>query len=198
VAGFSLTAGRSSSWAAARRRLARASRTVEGKQWLAVKRAALLAEREIKKGLQSGKPGGTPFPPLAETTRLLRRGTKPLLDTASLLGSIKSVMDEKRRQAFVGVLRTARGREGEPLVNVAMVHEFGTGPFVIPVTPAVRRLFWALHFRSNGRIKPLSPTKTEIMHPGVPKRAFIRPTVEAITPRLQEVIATPFTEQDLI
>lgn len=169
-------------------RFRRATRSFEESQWLAVRRAALFAEAEIKKGLRSSAPGGQRFKPLSDITRILRRGTKPLLDTGSLLGSIKTTLDRRSRAAFVGVHRTARNPEGVDVVNIAVVHEFGTSPFVIEVTEGVRRFFWALHFKSGGKIKPLSPNKRTILHPGVPARPFIRPVIDKIAPEIQKMI----------
>lgn len=98
------------------------------------------------------------------------------------------MINEQGMQAFVGVHR----RSGN--VNVAVAHEFGTRPFVIPVTPGVRRFFYYLYFASGGAILPLSASKTEILHPGIPARPFIRPTIEKIRPQLQGVIVGTFVE----
>lgn len=182
MAGFSLDG---KGFAAASLRFAAAAKSIKKAQIVAVRRAALITEAEIKKGLRSGAPGGVPLQPLSPFTRLLRRGTKPLLDQGFLLGSITTTVNEDSGEAFVGVHRTARGPDGESLVNVAAVHEFGTPPFVIPVTPGVRRFFIRLSIESGGAISPLSAGKTEILHPGVPARPFIRPTIEAIRERLR-------------
>lgn len=188
VPGFRLSVNRRGSWAAAGRRFAQAQTTLKQRQWLAIQRAALMAEAALKRGIVSGAPGGQRFKPLSPFTILLKGSRKPLLDTGSLLGSITTTFDQKRLTAFVGVHRTARSSDGKRLINVALVHEFGTKPFMIRVTPAVRRFFWAMHVLSKGRLQPLSPSKTVIMHPGVPARPFIRPTVAAIRPRLRDVL----------
>lgn len=191
MGGFRLGGARSRSWEEAKKRFVQASAKVEERQFLAVRRAALLLERELKKGLRSGSPGGVPLKPLAPSTVLLRRkrSKNPLLDTGSLLGSITTTFDKRSRSAFVGVHRTARGSQGQSLVNVALIHEYGTKPFVIRVTPALRRLFWALHRKSKGRIQPLSARKQTIAHPGIPARPFMRPTLEAIRPKLEQDLA---------
>lgn len=195
MAGFRLGAKKSRSWEIAKKRLVDASNKVEERQALAVRRAALLLERELKKGLRSGAPGGRAFAPLAQTTVLMRRkrSKNPLLDTGSLLSSITTTFDKRSRSAFVGVHRTARGSSGQSLVNVALIHEYGTKPFVIRVTPGVRRLFWRLHVVSKGRIKPLSAKKVLIAHPGIPARPFMRPTLEAVRQKLGDAIKAEFS-----
>jgi len=190
VAGFRLNTRLKGS-KVARKRFAQAVQNTRKRQWLVVRRAALFTEKELKKGIRSGAPGGKKFKPLAPSTRILRKGRKPLIDTGSLLRSIKTTLIKARLSAFVGVHRTTAGGA----FNVALVHEFGSAPFVIPVTPAVRRLFWYLHFVSNGKILPLSPSKTQIMHPGVPARPFVRPTIQKIQPQLHGVMLKTFAER---
>lgn len=179
---------------AARARLLGAVNSVRKRQTLAVRRAALLTEREIKKGLRSGKPGGKRLKKLSPITRLLRAGSKPLIDQGDLLNSITVTVDENRAAAFVGVLRTAKGADGTSMINVALAHEFGTKPFTIIVTPKIRAFFWALHFMSNGVIKPIGIRVPRILHPGVPKRPFFRPTIEKIRPKLQGVLIVTMSE----
>lgn len=190
MAGFSMRIGKGSSWDAALGRMTQASQELAKLELKAVRRAALLAERELKLGLRSGAPAGKELLPLALATVMLRRrrSRKPLLDTGSLLGSIGTTIDEVGRTAFVGVHRTARGADGQSLINVALVHEFGTRPFVIQVTPAMRRLFLVLSKLSRGRIRPLSKNKTTISHPGVPARPFLRPTLEVLGPKIEKVV----------
>lgn len=197
MAGFRLTVGLRG-FSAARKRFEKATKTVKRKQALAIRRAALVAERAIKKGLRSSKPGDQALTPLAPITRLLRRGRKPLIDRGDLLGSIKTTMDNKRPAAFVGVHRSARSGGGESVVNVALAHEFGTKPFVIRITPALRSLFVVLFRLSRGRIRPLSRSKTEIMHPGVPPRPFVRPVIEKIRPELESTIAVTLGQGGVI
>ncbi len=172
--------------------MAVAVRNVKKRQELAVRKVALMAEREIKLGIRNGAPGGQKFKPLAPSTLLLRRGSKPLIDSGSLLRSVSTTYDKSTMTAFVGVHRNTKGPGGKKLLNIAIVHEFGTKPYVIPVTDGVRRLFWFLHFASGGNINPLDPNKTEILHPGVPARPFIRPTIEKIRPKLQAELEKTF------
>ena len=187
MAGFSLGTGKKGSWARARATFEKATRDAKKAQLVALRRAALKAERAIKVGLATSSPGGKPLAPLSPITVLLTGRSKPLASGfgTGLAGSVTTTIDERKLQAFVGVHRGARSGDGEDLVNVALIHEFGTGPFAIPVTDGVRRFFWMLHFKSGGAIKPISPTKTVILHPGVPARPFVRPAIESIRDELQ-------------
>jgi len=192
VAGFALGMN-TRGFDVARRRFQNAVQSVEGRQWIAVKNAALFAEREIKLGLKKSAPGGVPLKPLSPITKLLRKGTKPLITPgASLFGSITTTLDKRNKAAFVGVHRTRRGADGEDPVNIAIAHEFGTKPFVIAVTAKMRKLFLFLFIKTGGTIKPIGANKRTIIHPGVPKRPFIKPTVDAIRPQLQRIIVKAF------
>lgn len=167
----------------------------EGRQKLAVKKAALIVEREIKSGLKSGAPGGRRFKPLSLITLILRgQSAKPLLDKGDLLGSISTTTSAKGDEAFVGVHRTARSSTGAPLVNIARIHEFGTKPYTIPVTNAMRSFFWFLHFRSGGVIQPLGVNKTAIRHPGVPARPFIRPVIPVVRVKVEGAVRVALSE----
>lgn len=194
MAGFRLGTRKQRSWDVARGRFDRALKSIEKRQQLAIRRAALLAEREIKLGLSKGSPGGKSFKPLSPITLLTRRkrSSKPLLDSGALRGSIKTTFSTKKNEAFVGVHRTAKAPDQKDVVNIAAVHEFGTGPYVIPVTPAMRRFFLFLFRASGGKIRPISPNKRFIVHPGVPKRPFIRPVIEKLGPQLEKELRLAF------
>jgi hypothetical protein len=116
----------------------------------AVLQEAHFARKMIVEGFRTQEPGGKRFKPLAPTTLAMRRfkgfaGTKALTVRGDLKNSIhvQSSNGVFGVEAFVGVNRTARGREGQPLVNIAEIHEYGSRPILIPVTPAMRRFFFA-------------------------------------------------------
>lgn len=191
MAGFSLRIGKTSGSDLLRKALEDAAKNTGKRVGLALRRAALLAEAALKEGIVSGAPGGQTFRPLALSTTLLKGSSKPLIDKGDLLGSITTTLDNPQdpREAFVGVHRTAVAN-GENLFNVAMVHEYGAGPYVIQVTPAMRGFFLRLSALSGGVIKPLG-SKTEILHPGIPARPFVAPVLEAIRGQIgDEVRAT--------
>lgn len=116
----------------------------------AVLQEAQFFRSKVIQGFVSQSPGGKDFKPLKETTLAIRRfrgftGTKALIVRGDLRNSIKVTKKSTilGAEAFVGVHRTERGKNGESLVNIAAVHEFGHGPIVIPVTPAMRKFLMA-------------------------------------------------------
>lgn len=86
-------------------------------------KAAILLVREIQRGIRSQAPGGEAFTPLAQETIRKKRSSKALIDKGFLIHSItQRILGDK---AFVGVLRGARGRDGDDLVNIGAVMEYG-------------------------------------------------------------------------
>ena len=89
----------------------------------AATKSALLLVREIKKGIKSQAPGGKAFKPLAEATIEKKGSSKALIDTGFLLSSITQII--KSDKAFVGLLRGTRNKDGEEIVNIGAIMEFG-------------------------------------------------------------------------
>ncbi len=89
----------------------------------AATKSALLLVREIKKGIKSQAPGGKAFTPLAEATIEKKGSSKALIDTGFLLSSITQII--KSDKAFVGLLRGTRNKDGEEIVNIGAIMEFG-------------------------------------------------------------------------
>lgn len=157
---------------------------------------------QMVKGVRDQAPGGATFKPLAASTIRMKRGkSKALINYGDLIRSINVTEIGDIRTggaAFVGVHRTARPKGkagqarasalGKSLVNVAAIHEFGSRPFQIPVTPRLRR-FWFAMFKKGIFKKPLKKSRTVINHPGVPARPYIRPTFAAWRVGLAERIA---------
>lgn len=121
----------------------------------AVSAEAQFFRRKVVEGIREQAPGGRRFQPLSEATLAIRRftgfrGTKALILRGDLRNSVKVVKRQTASgtAAFIGVLRSARGRGGQPLVNIAEIHEFGTRTFLIEVTPAMRK-FLAAAFRQE-------------------------------------------------
>jgi len=114
-------------------------------------RAAILLVREIQRGIRSQAPGGEAFTPLAEATIRKKKSSKALIDDAFLINSVTHrILGDK---AFVGVLRGTTHGDGEELVNIGKVHEYGATvklpsgktiiiparPFLHPVLKAFRK-----------------------------------------------------------
>ena len=114
-------------------RLARALRQATVKN-------AMLLVREIKKGIKAQAPGGQPFAKLAESTIRRKGSSKALIDTGFLLASITQlILGDK---AFVGLLRGRRNKEGDEIVNIGAIMEYGAtiqhpngAVIVIPARP---------------------------------------------------------------
>jgi len=86
-------------------------------------RSALLLVREIQRGIRSQAPGGKPFVQLAESTIARKGSGKALIDTGFLLSSVtQKILADK---AFVGLLRGTVHKNGEDLVNIGAVMEYG-------------------------------------------------------------------------
>jgi phage gpG-like protein len=147
---------------------------------------ALLQEAQffrtkIVEGIREQAPGGQAFKPLAPTTLAIRKfrgfkGSKALMVQGDLRNSITVVKEHEG--VFVGVLRTAKGRSGQPLVNVAAVHEYGSPPIVVKLTPKARAFLHAA-FRKAGLDRPGGQgPSTGIAVIKVPARPFLEPVFQ--------------------
>jgi hypothetical protein len=86
-------------------------------------RNALFLVREIQRGIRSQAPGGKPFIKLAESTIAHKGSSKALIDTGFLIHAItQKIMADK---AFVGLLRGTINQDGEDIVNIGAVMEYG-------------------------------------------------------------------------
>jgi hypothetical protein len=179
-----VTVVRVGDWDLARRILAPgAARRVRRAMDQGVLQEAHFLRAKIVEGLVEQAPGGQTFRPLAASTLAVRRfkrfrGTKALLNRGDLRNSI--AVHSESMGAFVGVLRTARGRDGQPLANVAELNEWGSRPIVIQVTPKMRR-FLAAALRSGGGGGGGGGGGSGgpgIIVVQIPARPFIRPVVD--------------------
>jgi hypothetical protein len=164
-------------WALARSLLSSAPTQLKAAIGTALRQEAQLLRKEIVAGITSQAPGGEPFRELSPLTLAARKlagfkGTKALIVRADLRNAIAAIV--RGDEAFIGVPRKAKGKRGSPLVDVARIHEFGAGPFVVPITPAMRRYLFVL----------LSKAQKAQRHPGsskgvivvtIPARPFLRP-----------------------
>lgn len=149
----------------------------------AVKKEAVEVVGAMKRGIRNQFPGGgDEFEPLAESTIMMKKSSKALIDNGDLLRSIHATdiggsFSGQTTAWFVGVHRSARGKSGKPMANIAEIHEFGTKPYPIRVTNKMRRFMMAMFIAGRMRY-PIAPSTTIINHPGVPARPFVRPTFE--------------------
>lgn len=153
----------------------------------AIQREAVRMEGVIKRGIRDQAPGGRPFRPLHPVTVAAKRSSKALIDTGTLIGGIKASRLGTAAW-FVGVHRTARGRRGEKLFDLAVIHEFGAKP---RVTERMRR-FLARKPRKGER-KPVIFLKRTTRRIKIPARPFIRPSFRAERKRIAATIALAVT-----
>lgn len=106
----------------------------------AADRAAARSRRKLSGRIQRIEAGAR----TSMTKALSKVSTKPLIQTADLLNSIRVVPPRPSEQAFIGVLRTARGRDGRSLFNIAKIHEYGAGPKAVKMTEKQRRYLMAM------------------------------------------------------
>jgi hypothetical protein len=147
-------------------------------------RKALLQEgqflrNKIVEGIREQAPGGEAFAPLAPLTVAKRQregfpGTKALVRQGDLRNSV--AVKEQGEAVFVGVHRSAVGKDGKSLANVAEIHEYGAGPYVVMLTDKVRRALFAL-IREAGveRAEPKTGGGTGFIVIRIPPRPFVGP-----------------------
>lgn len=144
---------------------------------------------KVVEGFREQAPGGQPFRPLSPFTLAVRRftgfkGTKALIVRGDLRNSVKVVKKQTAlgAEAFVGVLKNAKGKRGQNLFNVARVHEFGSKTIVQYVTPKQRKFLMAAIRKEMGGEGSEGGggggLKTGIIVSKIPPRPFIGPVVE--------------------
>jgi phage gpG-like protein len=136
---------------------------------------------KIVEGIREQAPGGRAFAPLAPTTLAIRKfrgfgATKALLVHGDLRNSI--TVTKVGDQVFVGILRTARTRTGQPLVDVAALHELGSRPIVTRLTPKARAFLHAAFRRAGLDTHGAGGPTTGIAVLRVPARPFFAPVFE--------------------
>lgn len=151
-------------------------------RWQAAWEKAATREAHRLRGLmidafQKGGPSGAKWPPLATFTQLLSRvrgrgDRRPLTYHGDLRNSIQVV--KERDAIFVGTHRKAKGRDGEDLVNIAMIHNYGTKTYSVRVTAKMRKFFMWLFIETGGQIKPLAKSTSYIVVK-IPARPWVEP-----------------------
>lgn len=114
---------------------------------MAMMQEAHFLRSEIVKGLDAQAPAGEDLKPLSPLTIAARKfagfkGDKALIRRADMRNSI--TVKPTGAGVFVGILRTAKNKGGQSLVNLAKLHEEGGGPYVVPITTKSRRWYHAM------------------------------------------------------
>ena len=174
-------------WAVARRILTAAPLMCKAAVGMALRQEAQLLRKEIVQGITKQAPGGEPFKPLSPLTLAAREmkgrgGTKALMVRGDLRNAIAAIVEGD--EAFVGVPRKARGQDGKSVIGVAEVQEFGAGPIVIPMTPAMRRFLFAL-LRKAGEEKSGGSGRGVVVVT-IPARPFLRPAFKQFEKGVQK------------
>ncbi|MCG8419632.1 MAG: phage virion morphogenesis protein [Proteobacteria bacterium] len=163
-------------WDKARRLLRSNSAQLNRAIGTALRQEAQLLRKEIIQGITRQAPGGESFErpsPLTLAARQMkgRGGSKALLVRGDLRNSIAVIV--RGDEAFIGIPRKARDKDGQPVIDVAQVHEFGANPIVIPMTSAMRRFLFALLRKADKT--PTGGSGRGVVVVSIPARPFLRP-----------------------
>lgn len=174
-----MAVSRTGDWARARRLLTAAPQRLQAAISTAVRQEAHALRNEIVQGLTRQAPGGEPLKPPSPLTIAARElegfgGTKALIVRGDLRNSITVVVQGD--EAFIGVSRSARSKDGASMVDLAKLHEFGGPPVIIPMTPKMRRFLFAL-LRQAGK-EPTGGSGRGVIVVQVPARPFLRPAFD--------------------
>ena len=174
-----MAVSRTGDWARARRLLTAAPQRLQAAIGTAVRQEAHALRNEIVQGLTRQAPGGEPLKPPSPLTIAARElegfgGTKSLIVRGDLRNSITVVVQGD--EAFIGVSRSARSKDGASMVDLAKLHEFGGPPVIIPMTPKMRRFLFAL-LRQAGK-EPTGGSGRGVIVVQVPARPFLRPAFD--------------------
>ena len=174
-----MAVSRTGDWARARRLLTAAPQRLQAAIGTAVRQEAHALRNEIVQGLTRQAPGGEPLKPPSPLTIAARQlegfgGSKALIVRGDLRNSI--TVSVQGDEAFIGVSRSARSKDGASMVDLAKLHEFGGAPVIIPMTPKMRRFLFAL-LRQAGK-EPTGGSGRGVIVVQVPARPFLRPAFD--------------------
>lgn len=170
---------RTGDWARAWRLLTAAPQRLQAAVATAVRQEAHALRNEIVQGLTRQAPGGEPLKPPSPLTIAARQlagfgGSKALLVRGDLRNSITVFVHGD--EAFVGVARSTRAKDGGSMVDLAKLHEFGGPPVIIPMTPKMRRFLFALLRQASK--EPTGGSGRGVIVVQVPARPFLRPAFD--------------------
>jgi len=173
---------RTGDWLRARQMLQAAPLRLKSATDRALRQEAEQLRSEVVEGITKQAPAGAAFSPLSHFTLAKRRlrkfsGSKALIRNADLRNAITATV--RNSEAFVGVPRKARGRDGAQLADVAKLNEFGSDPIVIPITPKMRRYLYVLRREAGDDAAPAGRTATPgVIITRIPARPFLRPVFD--------------------
>ncbi len=138
---------------------------------------------EMVKGLREGALGGQAFAALAPSTLAVRRGSgfkgsKPGIERGDMRNAITVKVRDGGDAVFVGILRRAKGRDGQPLVNVAEIFENGKGPIAVPITTKSSRYYHMMARKGGLDLPRRTGAKVAVVIIKIPARPFMRPVFE--------------------
>jgi len=102
---------------------------------IALRQEAEWFRREVVVGIRNQAPGGKQFKPLKPATIAAKGSSKALIDSNTLRRSITRKTFDGGDKQFVGVLRTAREKNGSAVADIAAIHEYGAPKANIPARP---------------------------------------------------------------
>lgn len=150
----------------------------------AVLQEAEYFRKEVVQGIRKQEPAGAKFKELSPWTIAARRlqrfgGSKALIRRGDLIGAIR--VHEVGNTVFVGIMRTATSKSGGNLVNIGAIHEFGSRPIVLRITPKMLRYLGLLMKflpRDAKRRERKTVPGTGIIILRIPARPFFAPVWE--------------------
>lgn len=166
-------------WAKTKAFLGRLDKEFQKAYKTGLSRVGQAAEKSLKKGMTEGTPGGQKYTPNHPFTIDRKGSSKPLINQGDLRNSIKSKV-VNGTTVFVGINRSAQGKDGKPLVNIAAIHELGDGKggdLLIEVTPKMRA-----YLHSQGL-----HLKKDTKYVRIPRRPTFEPVFEAEKDNWQEL-----------
>jgi phage gpG-like protein len=174
-----MAVSRTGDWARARRLLTAAPQRLQAAIGTAVRQEAHALRNEIVQGLTSQAPGGETLKPPSPLTIAARQlegfgGSKALIVRGDLRNSITVIVQGD--EAFIGVSRSARSKDGASMVDLAKLHEFGGPPVIIRITPKMRRFLFALLWQAGK--EPTGGSGRGVIVVQVPARPFLRPAFD--------------------
>lgn len=161
----------------------------------ALAREAHLFRNEIIVGMTNQAPGGKAYEELSDTTKAMRyakygqRKPKALINRGDFRRAV--VVSKMPGGYFVGVMKGKRGKDGQDLVNIAAIHEFGSKTIKIVMTEKMRR-YLAMQFKKAGLERKASPggkSGPRILLIKIPARPTFGPVADKLRPGMSKRVS---------